>query len=117
MKIYIVGHQGPEHQWVEGVYRNKDDALKAFEAIRLELLDKAKDMLEYTKRYAKEHLEKGTWFDGKKFTEENIAYFKKEEENGGDIYLDIIKCLGEKDPDKIDNYPQETPYIREMELK
>ena len=34
-----------------------------------------------------------------------------------DIYKRIVKNLSCKDPDKIDNYPHETPYIREYEVK
>lgn len=115
--VYLVGHSGPEDQWVEGVYDSYDKALKVFERVRLELLDDAKGMLEWSKKDAKEYLDKGTWFDGEKISEDIIAHFKKTAENGSDIFLDIIKRLSETDPKKIDNYPQETPFIQEEELK
>ena len=93
MKVYLVGHSGPEHQWIEGVYKNKADALKAFEKIRLDLLEKAKSGLKWCKKEKTD----GGW--------------------GAKMYKEIIKRLSEKNPDKINNYPQETPYIHEMELK
>ena len=115
--VYVVGNCGPEHDTLEGIYRNKVDAMKAFEEIRLSLLEEAKHMLLWSIEDAKEHLKKGEWFDGKKFDEGNIAYFKDIAENGSDMYKEIISRLSETDPAKIDNYPQETPYIREEELQ
>jgi len=117
MKVFLVGHSGPEHQWVEGVYKNKEDALKVFEKIRLDLLANAKHMMEWSKEDAQEHLKKGTWFDGKPFDDGNISYFKELANHGSEMYKEIIERLSEPDPDKIDNYPQETPFIKEEELK
>ena len=88
--VYLVGHQGPEHDYVEGVYRNYEDALVTFEKIRLDLLKDA---------------------------EKGLKYAQKESRWSVGMYKEIIKKLGEKDPKKIDNYPQETPYIKEQELK
>jgi len=115
--VYVVGNCGPEHDMLEGIYRNKEDALKAFEEIRVGLLEEAKHMLLWSIEDAKEHLKKGEWFGGKKFDEGNIAYFKDIAENGSDMYKEIISRLSETDPAKIDNYPQETPYIHEEELQ
>ena len=115
--VYVVGNSGPEHDILEGIYRNKEDALIAFEESRVSLLEEAKRLLLWSIEDAKEHLKKGEWFDGKKFDEDNIAHFKDIAENGSDMYKEIISRLSEIDPAKIDNYPQETPYIREEELK
>ena len=54
--------------------------------------------------------------EGKPWGEHMIEYLKKQVENGDDMYLDMIKKLSEEDPEKIDNYPHDTPYLREMEL-
>lgn len=43
--------------------------------------------------------------------------FLKRAKLGRDMYEAIIKNLSCKNPEKIDNYPHETPYIREYELK
>ncbi|MFA4819745.1 MAG: hypothetical protein WC613_02180 [Candidatus Aenigmatarchaeota archaeon] len=43
--------------------------------------------------------------------------FLKGSKYGKDMWKEIIKNLSCKDPKKIDNYPQETPYIQEMEVK
>ena len=36
---------------------------------------------------------------------------------GKDMWKEIIKNLSCKYPKKIDNYPQETPYIQEMKVE
>jgi len=116
-KIYLAGHSGPEHNYVEGAYRNYDDAHKSFEKLRLDLLRAAKEGLKWSIKDAKESLKRGKWFDGRKYDKDSIKYFKKIAAHGSEMYKEIIKRLQEKDPKKIDNYPQETPYITEMELK
>ena len=115
--IYLVGHSGPEHQWVKGAYDSYDKALKVFQKIRLDLLDNAKSSLEWSKKDAKEHLDKGVWYDGEKISEESLKHFKDTADKGSEMYIEIIERLSETDPDKIDNYPQETPYIHKEELK
>lgn len=85
MKVYIVGDRGPEHNSIRSIHRNYDTAKKAWNQLRLKLLDDAKCMIK------------------------SYSYM-----NG--IYKDIIKNLSCTDPDKIDNYPHETPYIQEREV-
>ena len=116
MKVYLVGHQGPEHHMVFHCCKTRELALIKFEEIRLELLEDAKEGLTWSIKDAKEHLLKSAWYDGSKFDEGNIAYFKKIAENGSEMYLEIIEKLKETDPEKIDNYPQDTPFIEEMEV-
>ena len=41
---------------------------------------------------------------------------KNKAENGDDMYLDMIKKLSEEDPEKIDNYPHDTPYLKTEEV-
>lgn len=87
MKVYLVGDHGPEHNFVISVHKTMGGALKAFQARRLKLLEEAKEGL-------------------------------KREADGcmKEMYEEIVTKLSETNPDKIDNYPQETPYIREMDV-
>lgn len=112
-KIYIVGDQGPEHYNIVGIYNSKEEALKAFQAHRLSLLAGAKEMFEWSKEDAKESLERGKWSDGTEYTEDNINYFKEKAEKGESMYLEEIENLSNEDPETINNYPQETPFIEE----
>lgn len=82
--VYIVGHDGPEHNFVFNIHERYEEALKTFHKIRKELLEEAKDMLR--KGYSKETYER------------------------------IIKNLSEEDPEKINNGPFETPYIKKIPL-
>ena len=116
MKVYIVGDCGPEHDSVIGIYANKEKALIAFHEHRLSLLANAKRGLESSKKDAKDRVAKGFWFDGEKISDESMVHFKREAEFGDDMYLEMIKNLSEEDPEKMNNYPQETPYLREQEV-
>jgi len=88
-KVYLVGYCGPESNNVCYVCKTKEKALKRFNEIRKDFLKDAKKMKNFvTKKFG---------FD--------------------EMWNRIIKNLQETDPDKIDNYPHETPYIQEMELE
>lgn len=87
-KIYLVGNNGPEHNIVNGVFDTYEKALKKFHELRIELLEEAQER-----------------------SEDKDLLFSRE------MYNQIIENLEEEDPEKIDNYPQETPYIQEEELK
>jgi hypothetical protein len=91
MIIYLVGDCGPDHNSLQGAYKLYGDAMEAFQELRLDLLNGAKSSLEYWK--------------------------ERREEESNAMYERMIKNLSEEDPEKIDNYPHETPYIREIELK
>lgn len=86
MKVYIVGHNGPEHNDVRSIHKTMEGALKAWNKIRLELIREAM------------RLEKGDKYDK-------------------EMWKKIIENLSCTDPKKIDNYPHETPYIREIEVR
>ncbi len=43
--------------------------------------------------------------------------FLKDETRNKEMWQRMIKNLSCKDPDKIDNYPHETPYITEYEVE
>jgi hypothetical protein len=116
MKVYLVGDCGPEHDSLYEIYLNKDKALAAFQELRLNLLEHAKNGLQSSKEDAEKRVESGVWYGGEKMSEESIQYFKNIIEKGDDMYLEMIKNLSEEDPEKIDNYPQETPYIKEQEV-
>lgn len=87
IKVYLVGHNGPEHNSVMSIHKTRKGALKAWNEIRKELLNDAKESLKRTDKFTKE------------------------------MYERIAKNLSCTDPKKIDNYPQETPYIQEREIQ
>jgi hypothetical protein len=115
-KVYLVGEAGCEHEMLIGIYANKEKALVAFQEHRLELLKDAKRGFEYSKESAKQMLKENKNYEGKPWDENMIKYLKNEAENGDDMYLDMIKKLSEEDPEKIDNYPHDTPYLRTEEV-
>jgi hypothetical protein len=41
----------------------------------------------------------------------------KDEKSGNEMWERIIKNLSCKDPEKIDNYPHETPYVQEYSVE
>lgn len=86
MKIYIVGDCGPEHNSVLSIHKSYGGALKAWNKLRLKLLNEAKKFLKNSNKWSQ------------------------------DMYEEMIKNLSCTDPKKIDNYPQETPYINEYKL-
>ena len=88
MRIFVVGDSGPEHNNVISIHRTYEGALKAWNRRRLELIEEAQSYL-------------------KSMTSES----EKE------MYERIIKNLSCEDPEKINNSPHETPYIREWEVK
>jgi len=112
----MVGDYGPEHNSVFAIYKNRDKALIAFQEHRLYLLDQAKEYLQDSKDDAKKTLIGGVDIVGKPLDHHRIEYLKQESELGSEMYNRMVKNLSEEDPDKIDNYPQETPYLREEEV-
>ena len=91
MKVYLVGTRDAESNHVEHVCISKTTAEKRWEKIRQELIFKAKEMLEYERA--------------------------NKCEGGVQIQERILKNLSEPTPDLMDNYPQEEPFIREMETE
>jgi len=89
MKVYTVGDDGPEHNNVISLHKTYDGAFQAWNERRQELLKEARSSLRRCKKRGKH------WRD---------------------IWEPMVKSLSCKDPEKIDNYPHETPYIREMEI-
>lgn len=116
MKIFIIGDDGPEHNHIHSIHKTHEGALKVWNKLRLELLTEAKRMLKWDKEEARKTLKRGTWFDGKKLSKDNIKYFRDKTKNGDEMYIRMIKQLSCKDPRKIDNYPHDTPYIHEHEI-
>ena len=88
MRIFVVGDSGPEHNNVISIHRTYEGALKAWNRRRLELIEEAQSYL-------------------KSMTSES----EKE------MYERIIKNLSCEDPERIDNYPQETQNITEKKLQ
>ena len=84
MKIYLVGSRDCESTNTRYACLTKTTALKRWEEIRQELIERNKELWEH--------------FDDVIFTRVN-------------------KNLQETDPEKMDNYPQEEPFISEMETE
>ena len=84
MKVYLVGASDCEFTNTQHVCLSKETALKRWEEIRQELIER--------------NIEVWKNFDNK-------------------MYERINKNLQETDPDKMDNYPHEEPFIREMETE
>lgn len=84
MKVYLVGSSDCEATNTRHVCLSKETALKRWEEIRQELIERNKIVWEN--------------FDN-------------------EMYACINKNLQETDPEKMDNYPQEQPFIREMETE
>lgn len=116
MKVYLVGEAGCEHDMLIAIYADRSKALVAFNEHRLELLGDAKAGLQRSKEDAAERLKTGTWFDGEKISEDSMEHFEKIAVEGEPMYAEMIKKLSEEDPDKIDNYPHDTPYLMEEEV-
>ena len=85
MKVYVVGDSGPEHNSIQSIHKTYGGALKAWDKVRIDLLENAKDFLEK---------------------------YKNDE-----MWQRIVNNLSCKDPEKINNSPHETPYIREWDLE
>jgi len=88
MKVYVVGDHGPEHNSIRSIHKTYIGALKAWNALRTGLLDESKHSLK-----------------------KSDSKYEKE------LYSEIIKNLSCNNPKKIDNFPQETPYIKEYHIK
>lgn len=116
MIVYLVGEADCEGDMLLAIYKDKDKALAAFQEHRLDMLEKAKRYFEDSKEDAKRMLEENKDHEGKSWGEDMVKYLKKRVEFGDDMYLDMIKTLSEEDPEKIDNYPHDTPYLKEMEM-
>lgn len=85
--VYLVGYKGPEEYVVRKVHKTKEGALKTFHEVREELIIHWKALI------------------GENMTPEEEKWL-----------LENIEKLKEKDPEKIDVYPHETPFIDKMEL-
>ncbi len=86
MNVYVVGHDGPEHNEIRSIHESSEGALNAWNKLRLELLKQAKSFLE-------------------------------RETKSKDMWERMVENLSVEDPEKIDNYPHETPYIRVYEVE
>ena len=115
--VYLVGHGGPEHNLVFSVHKSHNGALKAWNKLRMSLLKEVQHGLQRSKEDSKRKLKEGKWYDNKPFTQENIDYFKEIAEKGDEMYLEMIEKLSCEDPEKIDNYPHDTPYIEKHKVE
>jgi len=89
--VYLVGDCGPEHNELRSIHFTYKGALKAFDELRIELIESALEGL-------------------------NFSLMECGDSYGVEMYCRMMKNLYELDPKKIDNYPQETPYLGKMEL-
>ena len=85
--VYVVGDHGPEHNSISSIHKTYKGAFKAWNEIRKSLLTNAKDSLKRSDKFSKE------------------------------MYKRMVKNLSSEDPETIENYPHETPYINEHKLE
>jgi hypothetical protein len=91
MFLYLVGDCGPEHNSLHSIHLTYKGAVRSFNKLRYDLIDDAVRMFDY-------------------------SLIDCDDSYGVEMYSIIIQNLSEMDPIKIDNYPQDTPYIRKMKL-
>jgi hypothetical protein len=89
MKVWLVGDCGCEHHTVRHVCISKTTALKRWEEIRKELIEQNEVQIEYCKRNG----------------------------CGGEMNERIAKNLSEPNPELMNNYPQDEPFIEEWETE
>jgi hypothetical protein len=89
MKVWLVGDCGVDYHSVKHVCISKTTALKRWEEIRQELIKNALESMEYCKKngYGTETNER------------------------------ILLNLSEPNPELMNNYPQDEPFIQEMETE
>lgn len=88
MKVWIVGISDCEDTMIYHVCLSKKTALVRWDERRLEIIEAIEDMI-------KRH--------------ENKSECK--------MYKRMLKNLAETDPEKMDNFPHEEPFIKEMETE
>lgn len=86
MKVYIVGHSGADSNSIDIIHKTYEGALKAWNKIRVGLLERAK-------------------------------YFLKQEKHSKEMWQRMVNNLSCEDPEKIDNFPHDTPYITECDVE
>lgn len=92
MKVWLVGTCDCEETHVAHVCLSEETAMKRWEELRRELIDDNERMINYHKEQ----------------NDEPWMYAINER---------MIQNLSETDPTKMDNYPQEEPFIRETETE
>ena len=108
-KIYMIGNDGCEHSYTMYVCFTYKTALFYWNDVRKDLLTHAREMNRWSIKEAKKHYAKETNEDSKK-------YYKKIIDNGDDMYNRMIKNLKCKDPRKMDNYPQDSPFLSTIDI-
>jgi len=86
-KVYLVGECGPEHNILRSIHKTHKGAFKAWNKLRKDLLENAK------------------------------SHLKKFDEDTNDMYETMVKNLSCEDPKLIDNFPHDTPYLREDKIE
>ena len=86
--VYIVGIESPDSGGVSSAHKTLQGALKSWNKLRKELLNKAKYYLK-----------------------------NSNSKDSKDMFGEIVKNLSCEDYKLIDNYPHETPCIREYKLR
>ena len=110
-RVYLVGVADCEGNCVYSVHITKSGAKEAWNEYRHSLLEHAHHMNKWAIGQAEKWLNEHPDAD-----KESIKYYKKVVKHGDEMYLDIIKNLHCRTPEKIDNFPHETPYINKMYL-
>jgi len=87
MEVWVVGWYDCEGSYIRSIHKTYAGAFKAWDRIRNDLLSSAKEDIESCKK-------------------------KKRDKVYIEMYLEMIKNLSCDKPDKIDNHPWETPFLR-----
>lgn len=93
--IYIIGDYGPEHYMIYKIVDSYEKALQYFQEHRMALLNKVIAMRDYWEKV-----------NGKQSGYSSL-----------DMYNEMIENLTNENPETIENYPQETPFIHKYELE
>jgi len=90
--VYVVETGDCESSWIISIHKTREKALVTWNEQRIELIRRAKEMLEFCKTAGEHACSVGT--------------YEREIEN-----------LSETDPEKIDNYPHDCVHLTEHELE
>jgi len=90
--VFVVGRGDCESFCIVSIHRTREKALAVWNEQRLELLQKAREMLEWCK-------------------------FERKPESSTQMYEREIRNLEETDPEKMDNYPHDCVSLLEYELE
>ena len=112
---YAVGRMDVESYMPYGHFFFKKKALKEYHKIRKQLLKEVEELFDHERQNASETLRDGCMPYSKEPLEEDMKrYFRAKARHGSEMYRRMIKNLKETNPDKLDNYPHDEPFINKI---